>query len=458
MFRKKKLIALALVVYILSISLTACGSPAENTPASGNIDVDGTIQMPLTGVEVSASLFSQPVNINMISYRSTAMETHVAQFQKDADGIDNLDFNITYLQQSDVIQQETLALPSGSTSPYEIMQCTDMSFGNFVAKGWLYPLNDLIEKYDDVYDFSDISQASWDAFTYDGKIYGIPISIDNQIMFYRNDIFEQLNLEPPTTVDELLDCLETIKQSGLVKYPLVMTFGQPGGLMTEFGTALVGMGGEWYDEDLNPLFNGPEGVAAIEMMQELYSYMPEAALSYTNDDSMVLMQTGEAAVSIIWAARAARMDDETSSTVVGKVSYAAAPIITEGNPPWSYQGQDVLCIPHNVAIDPETAFIALAEMTSKAAMAEVGKVQVVTRASALTDDVLAAHPDYQASFDTSALGPVGFSGYEFTTATESIIGTRVAEALTGDRTPQEALDLAAQEVTDLLIDMGYKTA
>ncbi len=47
--------------------------------------------------------------------------------------------------------------------------------GDWGGKGWLLPLNDLIEKYWDEYDLGDIPAVVWEGGTLDGNIYGVPI-------------------------------------------------------------------------------------------------------------------------------------------------------------------------------------------------------------------------------------------------------------------------------------------
>ena len=94
--------------------------------------------------------------------------------------------------------------------------------------------------------------------------------------------------------------------------------------MTEFINMMNAGGGEWFDEKYNVLFNDERGVAAVNWMAKLYDYMNPSCLTYTNDDVMIQMQTGQAAIANIWTTRAASMDDKEVSSVVGLIGYAPA--------------------------------------------------------------------------------------------------------------------------------------
>jgi ABC-type glycerol-3-phosphate transport system substrate-binding protein len=52
----------------------------------------------------------------------------------------------------------------------------------------MYPLNDLIEKYDEEYNISDM--AGIDDLTVDGMIYGLPMELNTRHFYYRPDLLE----------------------------------------------------------------------------------------------------------------------------------------------------------------------------------------------------------------------------------------------------------------------------
>lgn len=75
---------------------------------------------------------------------------------------------------------------------------------------------DVTELLDGVRD--DFNPAVLTPKTYDGKIWGIPQVIDMQLLYYRKSLLKDAGVEPPTTLDALVDAakrLTTSKVKGL---------------------------------------------------------------------------------------------------------------------------------------------------------------------------------------------------------------------------------------------------
>ncbi|MBQ8202957.1 MAG: extracellular solute-binding protein [Clostridia bacterium] len=79
------------------------------------------------------------------------------------------------------------------------------------ARGALVDLTEYISE--DVYD--DFHSSSWVPFYYGDKIYALPESQSFMVLFYRTDIFEQLELKAPDTWDEFYRMLEVIQSNNL---------------------------------------------------------------------------------------------------------------------------------------------------------------------------------------------------------------------------------------------------
>ncbi|MFF4591241.1 ABC transporter substrate-binding protein [Streptomyces sp. NPDC001388] len=82
-----------------------------------------------------------------------------------------------------------------------------------IESGQVADLTDLIEPVKD-----DFNQADIASHTVDGKTYGIRMIDDPQFFFYRKSMLEKAGVEPPTTLDELMEAaakLTTSKVKGL---------------------------------------------------------------------------------------------------------------------------------------------------------------------------------------------------------------------------------------------------
>ena len=56
--------------------------------------------------------------------------------------------------------------------------------------------------------------AALDAYTYDGKLYGVPITLDAKYMVYNKKLFADNGVTVPTTLEELLAACDTFKSEG----------------------------------------------------------------------------------------------------------------------------------------------------------------------------------------------------------------------------------------------------
>lgn len=75
---------------------------------------------------------------------------------------------------------------------------------------------DLTEEWENYYTEAGINQDLADAFTVDGKVYGAPLSVLYNVVFYNKNVFEEYNLSPPETFDEFLDIAETLENEGII--------------------------------------------------------------------------------------------------------------------------------------------------------------------------------------------------------------------------------------------------
>lgn len=82
-----------------------------------------------------------------------------------------------------------------------------------------YALRNAVE---DLTQFEDLDQvlssyteSSYRQYSLDGSVYAVPETMTFNVMFYREDILEQLGLEPPQTWNELIEMLPTIQGNNM---------------------------------------------------------------------------------------------------------------------------------------------------------------------------------------------------------------------------------------------------
>lgn len=119
-------------------------------------------------------------------------------------------------------------------------------------------LADLSAEWDKAVEEGWVNPDTKDSFSYDGKVYGLPMYKSYWVIFYNKHVFNDLGLSAPTTWDEFLSNNEAIKASGVT--PL-------------FGTQEAGWTSFiWFEEILSKL--DPEFYAKLMAGEAKYTDEP----------------------------------------------------------------------------------------------------------------------------------------------------------------------------------------
>lgn len=112
--------------------------------------------------------------------------------------------------------------------------------------------------------------------TIDGKIWGIPMEIDNYCLVYNKKLLQEAGYtEPPKTWDELVDMavhLTKRDETGkIVQYGFAFLAGWDSAVVHPYLSLLYSLGGRPFSEDFTKcLLDSPEGIAALEAELELF--------------------------------------------------------------------------------------------------------------------------------------------------------------------------------------------
>lgn len=115
------------------------------------------------------------------------------------------------------------------------------------------------------------SEAAWKRFYFDGGYYAIPETQDWPMLFYRTDIFEEMDLEVPKTWDELYELLRTLQGQNM-NFGMTEASSSVSASIDIFQCLLFQRGGNFYNKELTKtLFDQPEAYEAFEQWAEFYS-------------------------------------------------------------------------------------------------------------------------------------------------------------------------------------------
>ncbi len=162
-----------------------------------------------------------------------------------------------------------------------------------------------IETYSDQIDTNllDYPNSSRQIATIDGVTYGIPVRSHVMMLYYREDIFEELGLDVPTTWEEMEEAARIINEADNETFGLTMNWANQGGgiSLMPWTNLLRTNGSDLFDDEFRPLFNSEEGIAATEFYQSLLQYAPPGAPTYNEADMRNSFASGEAAMAIGWS-------------------------------------------------------------------------------------------------------------------------------------------------------------
>ncbi|MCC7321456.1 MAG: sugar ABC transporter substrate-binding protein [Rubellimicrobium sp.] len=306
----------------------------------------------------------------------------------------------------------------------------------------------------------------------DGRLVQLPRVTDVSNLYYRRSLYEDpdnqarwlaeygTELAPPQTFDEFRD--QVIFFADPPNLYGTAFAGKDEGMSGRFMEILRANGGDLFDEDWNPIFNSPEGVAALQWFVDVYNAgaVPAGTVNYTWDDIGQAMAAGQLALDLDWPGFAAYYADPASSTIAGELGFALAPVGSAGvRGGWS--GSHSFSVTQNCDnIDAAVSFIVfLTNDESELMEAQAGNLptrtatfdQVIEWFNANDKPYLAdMFSVWQGSLAEARTPPLTPQWIEVS----NVLWPQLQAAIVGEKTPQEALDDAAAQAREILEDAG----
>ena len=168
---------------------------------------------------------------------------------------------------------------------------------DIVKAGLAADLTDIWKKY---INSGEYSQGVANAFTYDGKVYAVPLLTANWVVYYNKPLFEQNGLKPPTTWDEFIALNDALVAKGIA--PMAQTFVDRWQAFIIFEEMILRtQGPEFYDKLMRgeAKYTDPEVVAAMDLWKELIDkgYLTnDYAFGTATDTFLPAFQSGKVAM------------------------------------------------------------------------------------------------------------------------------------------------------------------
>ena len=383
---------------------------------------------------------AEPVQINMIGSTFPIMDFYAEEISK-CDEVENLQVNVQLLPNADVQSEVRLAASNDGVSPYNIIHGSNAFIGELASRGYLLPLNDLIEAYSEEYDLGDMDATTYAAGSQDGVIYGLPIVVNTQHFYYNTGLLEAAGVVAPQNYTELIAACEAMDTEALdIDFPFAMVLSAGWAWQGEWVNIFNAFGGEVLDENNMPTINNEAGISALELMMDIIdACMGEEGLVLSTDDLQAGLANGSIAMGHMWASRAAMMDDPELSDMVGMIEFAPALFPTadqtvRGGIAWG----DFLAIPAASGVDPDLAFRIIMEAADLESQIAASQFGLVPRAGA---------EEFAPRYSPASLQTIAEGGPATSNPAQAILNAALGQFLpmvaTGDMTAEEALAAAS---------------
>ncbi len=230
---------------------------------------------------------------------------------------------------------------SSRASSYDIVMFSPQWLADFAPH--LEPLKPMADAAGLNLQLEDVLPAFRDMYsTWAGTLYAMPFDGDMHIMYYHTGAFGNPEfqkrfrdkygypLAPPQTWEQYRDVAEFFNGwdwfgDGQKHYGASDGY-RPGrtGFWWYMGR-FANYGGAYFDEEMRPLINTPNGVKALQNMVDIYQAAPPGSSNFGYTEVENALVKGDVALSTNWTSVARVAEDPNRSKVVGKIGYGMLP-------------------------------------------------------------------------------------------------------------------------------------
>ncbi|HEY8448523.1 MAG TPA: sugar ABC transporter substrate-binding protein [Thermomicrobiales bacterium] len=343
---------------------------------------------------------------------------------------------------------------------YDLLEVDFYWVYEFARAGWVEDLGERIANSNGAIDLSRYTESVLNIGSQvDGKTYYIPMYVYPMGLIYRKDLLEDQafrddyqakagkELALPTTVEEYVEQIKIIQQLRPDElYGAAMQGMQGDPIVMEFCNYLYGVGGDFYDAELTqPTINNELGVKAAELYIDAIknAAQPGAANADLNDTG-ALWRQGRAFSAVSYLFLLSDGENLEESQVKGKGAVTTMPGGVGLTGSWSWG------IPKS-SPNPDAAweFIKWVESPDIAMRRALGGGVAAQKAPYDNPEYTSKYPWMAQVRDLIATSK-GLPGVTKQATLVEIVGRHLSDAVAGGKSAQEAMDAAAEELSDLL--------
>ncbi|MFF5253640.1 extracellular solute-binding protein [Streptomyces leeuwenhoekii] len=218
----------ALLAAVLAVT-AACAPQTSGGSASGKDEKTGTLRV---------WLFQEVDN----RPKEQVVETVLADFEKAHEGAD---VTVEYIPVESRAQRVKAAFNDPESAP-DVIEYGNTDTAGYVEDGGLADVTAEFRAWKEAKDTDPTARQS---VTVDGRVYGAPYFVGVRALYYRTDLFEELGLDVPRTLEELAATAKAIRAARPGLYGLAVggayTYGAMPFLWAHGGDLATGKGGSY---------------------------------------------------------------------------------------------------------------------------------------------------------------------------------------------------------------------
>lgn len=198
----------------------------------------------------------------------------------------------------------------------DVLQLDVVWTPEFAGAGWIQPL-DRFQPNTDRFFAAAVTANRWA-----GRLYALPWFVDVGMLYWRTDLMGQ----SPQTMDELESSARRALAGG-TPFGFVWQGARYEGLVTVFTEFLGAYGGAILNAEGRVAVDAPPAVRALTAMRDQVAsgIVPEAALTWQEEQTRFAFESGQAAFMRNWPYAAALLADADESRVAGRFAVAPMP-------------------------------------------------------------------------------------------------------------------------------------
>jgi multiple sugar transport system substrate-binding protein len=299
----KRLLALVGVVFTLVFLVAGCGG--DNKGAQGGGKASGEVRVIMEEVP-----------------DTDIVQDMLGKFNKKYPDISVKIEALPYDQMRDKIVSSFMA----PDPTYDLIIVDNPWMYDFASSDFLQPLDKQIDAAGGDYNYEDFAAPVRQIAEVNGHIYGIPFYNYGLGLIYRQDLFEQAGLKPPTTLDGLQSAAQQLDQPGTAGIAMQPQRGYK--VFEEWGNWLFAAGGQIQNQDGEILLDSPEAREALKKYIETYECCaPPNSLNWSFDPALRSVSSGNSAMmmSYNWMLPTLNDPNGQAGDLAGKFGLAEVP-------------------------------------------------------------------------------------------------------------------------------------